>query len=320
MEPNNPLAKAYHTLFNIDNYSLILLMLEYVISPAIINSLPIQRNRDLKSGTALIRGACYDIIHKKRAEVSPAKDIVSVALAAKVEFTDDDLVEQSMTFLVAGRETSSAVLSRAIYIVCQRPDIQTRLRQEIHSQIPRAAFDRDGFVVTADMVENCKYLHGFTSEILRLYPSAPLIIREARIDTTICEVFIPKGQMISISPWGLNSSRKIYGLDARDFRPERWLEDPSGMGGADPSWRQFGFSTFSAGPRSCIGMAFARGEIDCLVAAVVGAFEIEFDPAQSDKDRIFTMLGGLSTKPKDGWKCQMRRASWVGKSEQEKMP
>ncbi|UNI19411.1 hypothetical protein JDV02_005595 [Purpureocillium takamizusanense] len=100
--------------------------------------------------------------------------------------------------------------------------------------------------------------------------------REAVCDTTIQGQVVPKGTYIVISPWGTNVDRSLWGHDAGEFSPERWLSPTTAAGSSDTATATTGsggaksnyaFLTFLHGPRSCIGADFARAELACLLAA-----------------------------------------------------
>ena len=83
-------------------------------------------------------------------------DILSVAMESG-GFSDEDLVNQLMTFLAAGHETTASALSWAVYVLCKYPDVQKRLRSEIHEQIPAAL--EDGGQVSSTEIDHLPYLN-----------------------------------------------------------------------------------------------------------------------------------------------------------------
>jgi cytochrome P450 len=128
-------------------------------------------------------------------------------------------------------------------------------------------------------------------------------LREAACDTSINGQFVPKGTIIILSPWAVNTSTHLWGSDALEFKPERWLDKDgkaNNKGGADSN---FSFLTFLHGPRSCIGQKFAMAEFECLLAAWVGRLSTEFEEGSSLKelkDGMPDIKGGVTAKPKDG--------------------
>jgi cytochrome P450 len=78
-----------------------------------------------------------------------------------------------------------------------------------------------------------------------------MIGREAIRDTTLLGVRIPAGTLVQVQLWALNRSKNLWGEDAREFNPDRWLVgDKKCNGGADDA---LSMATFGHGPRGCIG-------------------------------------------------------------------
>ena len=188
---------------------------------------------------------CQSLVAEKKHilqnQLTPAEketanpDILSVALASG-GFSDDDLANQLMTFLVAGHETSAAALSWSIYAMCQSPHIQTRLREEVCAHLgphlsssENSEGDEKPRQITADLIDAMPYLSAFVAEVLRLWPPIAITIRVADCDTSILNQFIPKGTVLMLCPWAVNRSSALWGPDSLEFKPERWL----GRGGAD---------------------------------------------------------------------------------------
>jgi cytochrome P450 len=151
------------------------------------------------------------------------------------------------------------------------------------------------------------YLNGVCQEVLRLYPTVPATIREAVRDTTVAGTKVPKGTRIILSTYAINRSPAFWGDNGDEFLPERWIDtDEKGNqvvnhnGGAPTNFAQI---TFLHGQRACIGKDFARAELRCAVAGVVGRFAFEL---QNPNENI-QISGAVTTKPRDGMHLRMRR-------------
>lgn len=125
-----------------------------------------------------------------------------------------------MTFLIAGHETTATAMTWAIYLLCKHKDIQDKLRQEIRAKIPSLTHD-----ITHSDIDDCSYLQAFCSEVLRLWAPVSITMRVAAKDTVIAQKFIPKGTTVIICPWAINTSKELWGEDADEFQPGRWLKD-----------------------------------------------------------------------------------------------
>ena len=213
-------------------------------------------------------------------------------------FSDDDLVDQMMTFLAAGHETTASALTWAMYLLAKHPQIQDRLRNEVRSGLPSPMDENSR--VTSKSIERLPYLNAVCKEALRVYPPIMLTVREAVKDTTIQGVFIPKGTGLVLPPAAVNTSSKLWGPSAATFEPERWLNEREMKSDGESS--NFNFLTFLHGPRSCIGQTFALGEFACLVAAWIGTFETRL----RDENFVVEIRGGITAKPKNGLPVRLK--------------
>lgn len=149
----------------------------------------------------------------------------------------------------------------------------------------------------ATTLERLPLLNGIANETLRLYPTVPVTVRHAVRDTSLLGRHIPEGSDVVLSPWATNRLKSIWGEDAEEFNPERWINKadntPNNSGGADSN---YSFLTFLHGPRSCIGQNFAKAELRCLIAAFVGRFEWDLETKVED----VKPAGVITIKPQNG--------------------
>lgn len=290
-------------------------------------ALPVKKNTIIRGAVRVVTEFVRTRLREKKLELDAKtdnigseedsqKDIISVAMETGA-FTIEDLVNQSKTLLGAGHETSATAVTWGIYLLslpCYS-HIQSRLRAEIRAHLPPPD---SGEPITSDMLDNLPYLNAVSKEIMRVHAPVPMVARQANEDTDICGVRIPKGTDVRVHVWAVNKSKKLWGEDARVFRPERWLEDVHG--GAE----SLSYLTFGYGPRSCIGRGkyyfwivsnlanggtgFAQGENKALLAALIGSFD--FKPAAGqprDLEIVFAVtakiMGGLKVEATvvEGW-------------------
>lgn len=183
----------------------------------------------------------------------------------------------------------------AIYLLCKHPDIQMKLRSAVRAKIPAL----HGSITTAD-IDECHYLNAFCSEVLRLWPPVTMTLRVASKDSTLNNHFIPKDTLIIIAPMAVNASTDMWGPDATEFNPDRWIDADgraNNSGGADSA---YSFLTFLHGPRACIGQRFAEAEFACLVAAIVGRFELRLEEGSALAKDPPEIKGGVTSRPKGG--------------------
>ncbi|PHH65359.1 hypothetical protein CDD82_1678 [Ophiocordyceps australis] len=295
----NALAQTYKKLMEPSWQSFVVMLLGLWLPSGVLRRLPLRRNRDVMEGAQTIRRVCLDMVRDKRmlngrnknkmgsddgAKVEAEADILTVALGSG--FSDELLVDQLMTFLAAGHDTTAAALTWATYLMARHRDKQQRLRDEIRANLaPISAADGMGSVTCAE-VEGMPYLRAVCNEVLRLFAPVRQTFREAVCDTTIQGLPVRKGTRVVLAPCATNVDPRLWGPDAGDFRPERWLSG-DGVDASGGASSNFGFLSFLHGPRSCIAANFARGELACLVAAWVGRFDFALaDASMADEANL----------------------------------
>ncbi|WPH02622.1 cytochrome P450 78A3 [Acrodontium crateriforme] len=307
-DPTNKLNRVYREVFNPGRMGRIMQVLGLFIPVWILRLLPVKRNEEMRNANLYIKQVCRDLIAGKRARLEEQKtrsavdiDILSVALESG-GFSDEDLVNQMMTFLVAGHETTATAMLWAVYLLCKHPEAQSRLRKEVRSKLTSL----NGEVNAAD-VDNCAYLNAVCSEVLRVWAPVALTMRVAGKDTSIQGQFVPKGMTIILCPWAINTSPELWGEDAKEFKPERWLDAEGRYNKSGSADSNYSFLTFLHGPRSCIGQKFAEAEFACLLAAWFGRFETRLeDGGALAKGAEVEIKGGITSKPKGGLWVQLK--------------
>ncbi|RAR12319.1 cytochrome p450 [Stemphylium lycopersici] len=299
--PNNELNETYRKIFESGRGARIVQVIFGLLPHWLVVSLPLKRNDEIGNAIRTIKKVAADLIHSKREKLESGEakgmDILSVAMESG-GFSDADLVNQLMTFLAAGHETTASAMSWAIYLLCRHPNVQTRLRKEIRQELAGAL--KNGGQVSSTEIDRLPYLNAVLQETMRVFPPVPLTLRETAHDTTIQSQFVPAGTTVVISPWAINTSKHLWGPDAREFNPERWLQPgTANTGGAESN---YAITTFLHGPRSCIGKDFAKAEFACLIAAMVGRFEVAFE----DEGYEVKIQGGITARPKGGLRVRLR--------------
>ncbi|KAJ5550062.1 hypothetical protein N7461_004760 [Penicillium sp. DV-2018c] len=307
-DPDNTLNRCYRQIVSAPPlYEKILFVVTMLFAnPSWVQKLPTKRNKQIQESGDVIRNVARQMIREKKAKMQDPNsetgiDIISVALSSGT-FDEENLVAQSMTFLGAGHETTATALQWAVYALCKHPSVQSRLRDEVRANLPSL---EDETPITAAAVDNLPYLNAFCNEVLRFYPSVPRTIRKAVRGTSLAGKHIPEDTLLVISPQTVNRMEAFWGADANEFNPERFMGPGKANTGGTVS--NYAFLTFLHGPRSCIGQGFAKSELACLVAAVVGRFhmELKFPDAKlevreaatvSPKDGVLTLM-----TPLPGW-------------------
>lgn len=175
--------------------------------------------------------------------------------------------------------------------------MQDRLRAEVQKVMGGKTGEGD---MNAALIDEMPFLHAVVHEGLRLYPTVPHTVREALKDTTIGDVVVPKGTAVIIAPMGYNRITSLWGPDAMEFNPDRWIDKDGKVSITGSATSQYSFGTFLHGPRSCIGQNFARMELKCLLSAMMLNFRFELmDPSIIDTEAV-EPAGTVTIKPKGG--------------------
>lgn len=299
--PESELNVTYRTIFSPGRGARLMQVMSMFLPEWLLRALPIKRNDELRNAISTIQRVSRDLIHSKRAKLEKGSrtdvDILSVAIESG-GFSDEDLVNQLMTFLAAGHETTASAMTWAVYLLCKHPEVQQRLREEIRTSLP--AINDPSAQISSTDIDHLQFLNAVSNETMRLFPPVPLTMRETDHDTTIQSHFIPRGTTVIICPWAINTSKQLWGDDAREFNPDRWMgPGKANTGGADSN---YAVTTFLHGPRSCIGKDFAKAEFACLMAALVGRFEM----ALEDPGLKVEIQGGITARPKGGLRIRLR--------------
>lgn len=204
------------------------------------------------------------LIEARRSRPHPdARDMLDRLLAARDEdgrcLPDQEIRDQCSSMLAAGFETTSRLLFWAAYLLALDPVTQARVRAEVQ------AFPAER-VASLDDLKAWPLLRSVLFETLRLYPSAPMIARQALEPDTVMDREVVTGCMVTISPWVMHRHRKLWDAPSV-FRPERFIDQPH-------PWGVEAFMPFGAGPRVCIGAGFAMAEAQIVLASLLGSFEV----------------------------------------------
>ncbi|KAG1666004.1 hypothetical protein FOA52_010102 [Chlamydomonas sp. UWO 241] len=175
--------------------------------------------------------------------------ILHFLLAQGEEVSSKQLRDDLMTMLVAGHETTAAVLTWTMHLLAQHPDVTRRVQEEVD----RVIGDR---LPTIEDIMELKFTTRVINESMRLYPQPPVLIRRALEDDTFDQYTITKGSDIFISVWNLHRSADLW-KNPDDFNPDRF---PTDLPIPNEITEEFAYLPFGGGRRKCIGDQFALFE------------------------------------------------------------
>jgi len=222
-------------------------------------------------------------------------DILDTMLTATDPTTGERLSEenvryQMVTFLIAGHETTSGLLTFTLYEMLRNPEILARAREQVDKVLGEQA---PRFSHLAQLT----YLDQILKETLRLWPTAPAFALQAYEDTTIGGHYpVRRGQTLFVLTPSLHRDPAVWGAAPETFDPDRFSFDRAEA--LPPNaWKPFG-----NGQRSCIGRGFALQESTLFLAMMLQRFELSpVDPGYQLK-----LKQTLTIKP-DGLQMYARR-------------
>jgi cytochrome P450 len=180
-----------------------------------------------------------------------------------------ELRSQLLNLLLAGRDTTASLLGWLFYLLARDQTQWNMLRSAILDDFGTY---KNPSNLTFERIKGCQYLQHTMNEVLRLFPIVPLNIRFATKDTTLplgggadgkSPIFVKKGQEVQYSVHVMQRRKDLWGDDADEFKPERWM-------GRKIDWS---YLPFNGGPRICIGQQFALTEASYVAIRLMQRFD-----------------------------------------------
>ena len=212
-----------------------------------------------------LRKLLLDIIAARRTHESDEFDFLSMYIKARdksgAPFSDKELLDELMTLIVAGFETSANTLNWVWHLIAGHPEVEAKLIAEANEHMP------DLESVNAENATAMKYTQQVLEETLRLYPPVWLFTRRASEDDELDDYDVPPGTDIYLSPYILHRSAHIW-PDPDRFDPERFKV-------SDKPKRDRPYFPFSLGPRRCVGEYFSFLEMKVHIGLLLPRFRME---------------------------------------------
>ncbi|KAL6042828.1 Cytochrome P450 family 94 subfamily D polypeptide 2 [Balamuthia mandrillaris] len=261
----------------------------------------------IEAANALIHRVLEEKKKESPEELRGKTDILSQFLLLTDDdgkpLTDEYLRDVFMNFLLAGRDTTAAVLTWTFYCLCQNPSVEKNLLSLIDQTISSSLLSspkeqkEEHFVPSFQQLSNeLLYARQVLSETLRLYPSVPLDGRKAvRADRLPDGTLVLPDDEVFFSAYAMGRLEQLWKDDDEDdpmkYRPERWTEErianmPKGI-----------FPAFFLGPQTCLGKEMAYVEAAMVLCAVLKRYKICLLPGEENKTYVTSIVmlprGGL---------------------------
>ncbi|EPS66548.1 hypothetical protein M569_08223, partial [Genlisea aurea] len=231
--------------------------------------------RELKRAVKTVHNCVEEMIGKSRK--GNGGDLLSRFLKGGVADDDDTLLrDMVISFLMAGRETTSAAMTWLFYLLSANRTFEKRVVAEASGGDRLSPFDR---------ARETNFLKACICEALRLYPPVAWDSKHARNDDVLPDgTRVRSGDRVTYFPYGMGRMERLWGDDPLKFDPDRWLDEIGGFKRVSP----YKFPVFQAGPRVCLGKEMAFIQMNYVVASVLTRFE--FHPVRTDPPVFVPLL------------------------------
>ncbi|KAF8838342.1 cytochrome P450 [Paxillus ammoniavirescens] len=296
-EKPNELNVAFGIVFKAIQKLDMLFTLQVYIPP--LRLIPSDRGRKIQAAQATMKRIAQGLLAEAKAAVLAGstekggidknsiqgRDLLSLLVKANMasdipenqRLSDEDVLSQVPTFLVAGHETTSTGITWALHALSLAPEIQTKLREEL--------FSVDTETPSMDELSALPYLDAVVKETLRVHAPIGDTMRVAGKDDILPlekpftgkdgvvrdGIRVNKGTVIFIPILAMNRSEELWGPDAHEFRPERWDDLPKAVSDIPGVYSHL--LSFIGGPKACIAYRFSVVEMKAMLFTLVRAFE-----------------------------------------------
>ncbi|KAK4490572.1 hypothetical protein RD792_001255 [Penstemon davidsonii] len=230
--------------------------------------LPSKYNREIKSLKMEVERLLMEIIQSRKDCVeigrssSYGNDLLGMLLNEMQKKGSSNLnlqliMDECKTFFFAGHDTTALLLTWTMMLLASNPSWQQKVRAQVKEVC-------GGAPPSVEQLSKLTLLNMVINESLRLYPPASLLPRMAFEDIKLGDLHIPKGLSIWIPVLAIHHNEEIWGQDVNEFNPDRFGSKSFAPGRH--------FIPFAAGPRNCVGQAFALMEAKIILAMLISKF------------------------------------------------
>ncbi|KAB8293717.1 hypothetical protein EYC80_009202 [Monilinia laxa] len=243
--------------------------------PAIANYFMRSTQNKYDSDIELLQSVAKELLAERRANPNDKKDLLNAMINGRDPKTgkglpDSNILNNMITFLIAGHETTSGMLSFLFYNLLKNPSAYQAVQREVDEVVGQGP-------ITIDHMSKFPYIEACLRETLRLTPTAPAFSVYPLPETTESPIIIggkyevkPGQPILALIP-AVHRDPTVYGDDVASFKPERMLDEPFKKLPPN-SWKPFG-----NGMRGCIGRPFAWQESILIVAMLLQNLNFRMD-------------------------------------------
>jgi cytochrome P450 len=209
-----------------------------------------------------------EVIDRRRKDRTPSTDALGMLMRARSPqsgqlMQDQQLIDEVLTMIVAGHETTASTLNWIWYLISQHTEVEERMSNELSLTTFSEFDDLPRFRYTQQIIE----------ETMRLYPAGWLVTRKALRDDWLGEYFVPAGTEIYVPPYFIQRHPDLWEEPDR-FNPDRFRPENA------KHRHRLATIPFSSGPRNCIGAHFARIEMLIHLLIIARYLRLRYIPSK----------------------------------------
>jgi cytochrome P450 len=233
-----------------------------------------------------LRSSLADLVQARRVAPSARDDLFARLLHAANPGTgqpmsDEQLLDNVVTFLFAGHETTARALTWTLYLIARAPEWESRIVDEVGQVAGQSP-------ITAAHIDRLKIVSQVLKESMRLYPPVPILTRIAKRDVEIGGRRLSRGTFVVIPIYAIHRNQRIWD-DPDRFDPHRFASEN------EATYSRYQYMPFGAGPRIWVGASFAMIEATAMLATLVRAAKFQVPPAYEP-----TPISRVTLRPKGG--------------------
>ncbi|OAL00128.1 cytochrome P450 [Phaeosphaeriaceae sp. SRC1lsM3a] len=234
--------------------------------------------RDGSSQRGDMMSQLFDIVHEK---------------GEKVNFSHREVTLESYSAMFAGSDTTAVAFRTTFYHLMRHPAAMAKARGEIDAALAEGSLSSP--IKYSETINKLPYICASIKEAMRMHPSVGLSMQRHAPESGIelAGKFIPAGWRVGMNPAVFHYEKSIFGADADEFRPERWLVSPEEWKAMDRN-----ILTFGAGTRTCIGKNISLVELHTLVPEILRRFDLQLthDRPWSTSNQWFHKQSGITVR------------------------
>ncbi|TAJ26886.1 cytochrome P450 [Bosea sp. (in: a-proteobacteria)] len=218
-----------------------------------------------RAATGYLRESIGELVTARRAGASRRGDLLDMLLDATDPETgramqDSEIVDNLLTFITAGHETTALGLAWTLHLLAEHPSVE----QQVLDEIARVT---QGTALAPEHVGQLSFTKAVFQESMRLYPPAPVITRQVEKPFDLGSLSLGEGTVLYVPIQAVHRHEKLW-TEPERFDPTRFLPE------ASKGRHRYAYLPFGAGPRICIGSAFATMEAVAILAALLPSLKL----------------------------------------------